>query len=115
MKRISIGLAFCSCLYIGLVYYVGIVMSAPAAGPIPPATLAFGAFGIACGLCVLLAIYRAIPAALLIWVAAIVYCLYDLRHSPWWMFEGHIFRFAVWPVLFLTLAGWAEELKKRVR
>jgi hypothetical protein len=115
MKRISIGLAFCSCLYIGLAYYVGFGMSAPAAGPIPANMLAFGAFGIACGLCSLLALYRVVPAALLIWIAAIVYCIFDVRHSPAWMVEDHVFRFALWPVLFLTLAGWADELKKRVR
>ena len=51
----------------------------------------------------------------LIWIAAIVYCIFDVRHSPAWMVEDHVFRFALWPVLFLTLAGWAEELKKRVR
>jgi hypothetical protein len=115
MKRISIGLAFCSCLFIGLTYYVGFGMSAPAGGPIPATTLAFGAFGIACGLCTFLALYRTVPAALLIWLSAIVYCIFDLRYSPWWMFEGHVFRFAIWPVLFLTLAGWAEEHKQPIR
>ena len=109
MKWISIGLAFCSCLYIGLGYYVGFGMSAPAAGRLPANRLAFGAFGVACGFCSLLALYRVVPAALLIWIAAIAYGIFDLRHSPSWMVQDHVFRFAVWPVLFLTLAGWAEE------
>ena len=115
MKRISIGLALCSCLYIGMAYYVGFEMSAPGAGPLPASMLAFGIFGIACGLCSLLALFRVVPAALLIWISAIVYCIFDMRHSPSWMVQGHVFRFAVWPVLFLTLAGWAEEHKQPSR
>jgi hypothetical protein len=115
MKWISIGLAFCSCLYLGLAYYVVVGMSVPAGAPIPANMVAFGAFGVACGLCSLLALYRVVPAALLIWIVAIAYCVFDVRHSPAWMVEDHVFRFALWPVLFLTLAGWAEELKKRVR
>jgi hypothetical protein len=115
MKRISIGLAFCACLFIGMGYYVGFGMSAPASGPLPANMVAFAAFGIACGLCTLLAVFRAVPAALMIWIAAIVYCIVDFRQSPSWMVEDHIFRFALWPVLFLTLAGWAEEHKQPLR
>ena len=115
MKRISIGLALCSCLYIGMAYYVGVGMSAPGPGPLPANMLAFGAFGIACGLCSLLALYRVVPAALLVWIAAIAYCIFDARHSPAWMVQDHVFRFAVWPVLFLTLAGWADEHKQPVK
>lgn len=115
MKRISIGLAFCSCLFIGMGYYVGFGLSAPAGGPIPANIAAFAAFGIACGLCTLLALYRTVLAAVMIWIVAIAYCIFDVRHSPSWMVEDHVFRFALWPVLFLTLAGWAEEHKQSIR
>ena len=115
MKRIAIGLAFCSCLFLGLSYFIGFGKSVNPSGPLPLHIRAFVAFGIVCCIATVLALFRTVPAALLIWIAAIAFCLYDLRHSPSWMVQDDIFRFALWPVLFLTIAGWADEHKQPVR
>jgi hypothetical protein len=112
MKILFLGLAFCSCAYLGL-GCLAQAMSGPAGSPLPATFILFRTFTACCTVLCFISVWRVVPAAGLVWVAAIAFDLLSWKWNAHWVFLDDLYRFSPWPPLFLTGAALAEIWKKR--
>ena len=105
MKVLFIGLAFCSCAYTWLgclaQWFAGPEMS----GPLPPQIIAFRALAAVCSLCCFGAIFRVLPAAIVSWIAALIYLGISWKLNATWVFHDDLVRFTLWTPFLLTTAA----------
>lgn len=105
MKWLLIGLAFCSCAYTGLGCLAQGFASQPISGSLPLTMVALRAFTLCSLLCCFLALFRIVPAVVIIWISAITYLAISWRFNASWVFRDDVLRFTLWTPAFLSIAA----------
>jgi hypothetical protein len=105
MRRLFIGLAFCSCAYTALACYMQGMAGQETNGALPLFMVSFRLFAVSSFFCCLWGAFRIVPATIAIWIVTLIYLLTSWRLNAAWVFHEDLTRFTLWAPIFLTIAA----------
>lgn len=112
MRWLLIGLAFCGSAYTGLGCLAQGFASPPMSGPLDPTLVALRVFTLLSFLCCFGALFRIIPAVVVIWIAAVAYLAISWKFNAPWVFRDDILRFTLWTPFFLSIAAFTHRRER---